>query len=279
MANTISKEYLSCSEAAKIMGVSRSTVKRYCETGELRNHKTLGQHRRIDPDDIARWLSGQQNKRRKRTKQPKKTRKFPPEYVADCLLSGALKKLDQLVERVVLRQESVANIIDNHLAAAMWEIGKRWQAGNISFVDERRATSNLKLVFRSLYDSIQPVESATKAIGGTLQGDQADIGSMAIELVARSVGIDAYHVGTNLPVATLAQIASQMQVKLVWISYCHIEDVESTLISHNMLRKMLAPEVLLAVGGFALNDELLQSMEYDFNSNSCNQFAEFLAQL
>ena len=274
-----SKDYLSCSEAAKIMGVSRSTVKRYCETGALRNHKTLGQHRRIDPDDIARWLSGQQNKRRKRTKSPKKTRKFPPEYIADCLLSGALKKLDQLIERVVLRQASVASIIDDHLAAAMWEIGNRWQAGTISYVDERRATSNLKLLFRSLSDSIQPVNSAVKSVGGTLQGDQADIGSMAIELVARNMGIDAYHVGTNLPVATLAQIASQMQVKLVWVSFCHIEDVESTIISHQMLKKMLDPEVLLAVGGYALNDELLKRLEYDFHSKTCSQFAEFLSQL
>ena len=267
------KDYLSCSEAAQVMGVSRSTVKRYCEIGELRNHKTLGGHRRIEANDVARWMSGQKNKSRRRTRTKANCVYLSASQVADALLTGKLKRLDPIIEPVVLGIESTANLMDHYLAPAMREIGNRWELQSITYVDERRATSNLKLLFRLISTSMKPALRTAKAVGGTLEGDHADLGSMALELVARDVGLDAFHVGTNLPVATFVDIAEQTEASIVWASFCHAQEPDSAIEASRKLREMLPETALLVIGGSALTHSMLENMEYDHHGTSCNFFA------
>ena len=276
MANA---DYLSCSEAAQIMGVSRSSVQRYCEQGELRSHTTLGGHRRINASEVTRWLSGKQSKSRKRKSTCLKAERYTPGYVADVLLSGKLRKIAPVLESVALKKDNVAWLVDHFLAPAMWEVGNRWACGKINYADERRATTNLKLLYRQIACAVKPNPNAFTAIGATLEGDQSDLGSAALELVAQELGINAYHVGTNLPVETFAEIARQMNAEVVWVSYCHIENPEVALAMNQKLRELLPPETLLTIGGRALNADLKATLDHDFFGASCSEFREFLGSL
>ncbi|MEM8735972.1 MAG: excisionase family DNA-binding protein, partial [Planctomycetota bacterium] len=198
-------DYLSCSKAAELMGVSRSTVLRYCEAGEIRSHTTLGGHRRIGSGEVVRWLSGKQNKSRKRSGRQVPLSRFTPQYVADALLNGKLSKLAPIVDSVVVQQESVCWLVDNYLSPAMTEIGSRWGEGAIEYADERRATTNMRLLYRQLSSTRTSSSSQAVAVGATLEGDYSDLASSAIELAALELDMDAFHVGANLPVPTLAQ--------------------------------------------------------------------------
>lgn len=282
MSTQAQKDYLSCSEAARLMGVSRSTVQRYCELGELRTHKTVGGHRRLDATDVARWLSGQTSKKRRQTKPLEK--ELNSSQVADALLHGKLKRLDPLASQVLLQQESSAWLFDRYLAPAMWEIGTRWSEGTIEYSDERRATFNLKMLLRSVSRSIQPSLPVVNAIGGTLEGDHAEIGSLAVEMVLQETGLQAYHVGTNLPALTIVQIAKQMQASLIWVSYCHVQDPSLALKQNLLMHKEMARtwpldrRPKLAIGGNALSASLLKELQYDFYGPSMEAFRAFVSE-
>ncbi|MFN3193121.1 MAG: MerR family transcriptional regulator [Aureliella sp.] len=270
-------DYLSCSKAAELMGVSRSTVLRYCEVGEIRSHSTLGGHRRIEAGEVTRWLSGKQSKSRKRSNRSSvPLSRFTSQYVADQLLVGKLSKLSPIVDPVIVRKKSVCWLVDNFLSPAMSEIGARWVTGGINYADERRATTNIRLLFRQLSGARRTSSPNAIAVGATLEGDYSDLASTAIELAALELEMDAFHVGANLPVPTLAQVAQQLGAQVVWVSYCHIQDPESTIEQNRSLREMLPNGVRLAIGGGALYPELLRQMDYDFCGRSCADFQSYL---
>ncbi|MEM7560108.1 MAG: excisionase family DNA-binding protein [Planctomycetota bacterium] len=282
MSTQAQKDYLSCSEAARLMGVSRSTVQRYCELGELRTHKTVGGHRRLDAADVARWLSGQKSKKRHRRKTAEKD--LNSAQVADALLHGKLKRLEPLVSQVLLQQKSSAWLFDHYLAPAMWEIGARWSKGTIQYSDERRATFNLKLVLRSLSRTVQPSVPSINAIGGTMEGDHAELGSLAVEMVLQESGMQAYHVGSGLPAQTIVQIAKQMLASLIWVSFCHVQDPKLALQQNRLMHEEMDrtwpvdQRPKLAIGGNALSLSLLKELQYDFYGPSMEAFRAFVSE-
>lgn len=283
MSTQAQRDYLSCSEAARLMGVSRSTVQRYCELGELRAHKTVGGHRRLDAADVARWLSGQKSKKRYRRNIAE--RDLSSAQVADALLQGKLKRLEPLVSQVLLKQKSSAWLFDHYLAPAMWEIGARWSKGTIQYSDERRATFNLKMLLRSVSGMIQRSVPSVNAIGGTMEGDYAELGSLAVEMVLQETGMQAYHVGSSLPAQTIVQIAKQMEACLIWVSYCHVQDPSLALQQNRLLcdemdrTYPLDQRPKLAIGGNALSPSLLKEIHYDFYGPSMEAFRAFVSEL
>ena len=277
MTTNLSKPYLSCSEASKIMGVSRSTVQRYCDLGILKPHRTLGGHRRVSAEDVALWLKNNKSKKRRRVKKKEfRVEKFTAAYVADALLEGKLDRLDPLLDQVLLGHQYVSWLFDYFVAPAMWEIGNRWENQRIDYPDERRATSNLKHFLRTVSRSFGAAKGGLSAVGGTLEGDHSDLGSMMLELLLRESSVDAFHVGCNLPPQTLGDIAIQMNADVVWISYCHITDAEKTIADNKILRELLPSTCQLAIGGYALNQDMLSKLDYDFFGSSMQDFQQFV---
>ncbi len=259
------------------MGVSRSTVQRYCDLGILKPHKTLGGHRRVRAEDVADWMKQNRSTKRRRIKtKPFRAEKFTAGYVADALLDGKLKRLDGLLDQVLLGNQYISWLFDNFLAPAMWDIGNRWSQGNINYPDERRATSNLKHFLRSASRTFEVVANAPTAVGGSLEGDHSELGSMMIEILLREANYDAFHIGANIPAQTIGDIATQMDADMVWISHCHIP-CRSTLIEQNrIIRNAVPTGCKLIIGGYALDDDLLQTLEYDFFGKQMSDFRDFV---
>ena len=270
------KDYLSCSEAARLMGVSRSSVQRYCEQGELRSHTTVGGHRRIDATDVSRWLRGRTNKSRKKKRKEVSDSRFSAQYTTDALLNGKLNRFSPLIEKAQLQQDSTSRIIDEILSPAMVHIGEMWACQKITYVDERRATTNVKLLLRQLLPTKMPVKGAMRAIGASLEGDHSDLASLALEIIALERGFDAFHVGTNLPARTLADIATQMEANLVWISYSHIENLEETVEQNQLICDLLPNQISLVVGGGALTPKIVDALDFDFYGSCCREFDDIL---
>lgn len=259
------------------MGVSRSTVQRYCDQGVLKPHRTLGGHRRVSTAQVAEWLKNNKSRKRRRKKtKPFREAKFSPAYVADALLDGKLSRLDGLLDQIILGRNSVCWLFDQFVAPAMWDIGHRWYNDQISYPDERRATSNLKHLFQTLNRGFGVVEGGPMAVGGSLEGDHSEIGSLMLELLLREAKFDAFHIGPNLPPQTIADIANQMNADLVWVSYCHITDKERAFGDNAVLTREIPEHAKLAIGGYALNDEILDNLDYDFFGKTMADFQIFI---
>lgn len=55
MTQRVSKD-LSMSEAAFVLGVNPKTIARWCNEGKIAHYRTLGGHRRIPSEEMARLL-------------------------------------------------------------------------------------------------------------------------------------------------------------------------------------------------------------------------------
>lgn len=261
------------------MGISRSSVQRYCEQGELRSHTTLGGHRRIEAEDVSRWLSGRTNKSRRRRKKQVTDTRFSPQYTAEALLTGKTHKLSPLLERVFLGTEQASWLIDQFLSPAMAEIGQMWASQQINYIDERRASTNLKFLFRQILQSKRPIDQGLRAIGASLEGDLAELASMAMEIVASESGFEAFHVGSNLPPRTLVEIASQIEANVVWVSYSHIQNLDETLEQNQLISELLPASIPLVVGGKSLTPHIVKRLDFNHYGRNCTEFASILDQV
>lgn len=261
-----------------MMGVSRSTVQRYCNSGVFSQHRTVGGHRRIKYNDVTDWMKTRGNV--EPVLLPKLSiSKFQPQVVAKALMSGDLDKLQPLIDEVTAKRKTPAWLFDTIFAPAMWEIGRLWEAGGIGYPDERRATSNLKLFFRHLASYQHAGIGNFRAVGGTMEGDMAEIASLMIEMTMWTIGIEAFHVGTNLPQQTLGEIAKQMKANIVWVTYTHIENIENTIHENRELYHSLEPGALLIVGGLALTADIRREMLFDFTGETMQQLDAFARKL
>ena len=59
-------QWLSASEAAAVLGVSRHSIQNYCDRGELEYRTTLGGHRRVSRSSLNRWLGLDENEQDER---------------------------------------------------------------------------------------------------------------------------------------------------------------------------------------------------------------------
>lgn len=269
-----SNKFITCTEAAEMMGVSRSTVQRYCNSGVLSQHRTLGGHRRIKFNDVTDWMKTRGSV--EGVLLPKLSlSQFQAPTVAKALMSGDHAKLQPLVDEVTAKRKTPAWLFDLIIAPAMWEIGRLWETAEISYADERRATSNLKLFLRHLAGYQQNRIGKHRAVGGTMEGDLAEIASLMIEMTMCTIGIESFHVGTNLPQETLGEVAKQLKANVVWVTYTHIENIEKTIQDNRELYHSLDPEVLLIVGGQALTKSVRREMLFDFTGESMQQLDAF----
>jgi len=69
---------LTASEAAALIGVSIATVRGWADEGAIPSHRTVGGHRRFDPDELKRWLRERGAPVGTRTRRPMATGDFPP---------------------------------------------------------------------------------------------------------------------------------------------------------------------------------------------------------
>ncbi len=89
---------LTASEAAALIGVSIATVRGWADQGRLPSHRTVGNHRRFELDELRTWLA------ERGAAPPEASRlRLPPQDIPPCpLLARELNvRTEAIVERVL----------------------------------------------------------------------------------------------------------------------------------------------------------------------------------
>ena len=257
------------------MGISRSSVQRYCDTGVLRQHRTLGGHRRVYAEDVGRWLKESRAGKPLPKRKVFRAGRYTPEYIANALLQGKIWKLDSLLDQVVLNQNYYAGIFDHYLIPAIRVLSDRQRKQEITFAEQRVATSNLRFVLSHLPNKTLS-DKAQVAVGGTLFGDHDEIESMMIERLLGDLNFQARHIGSHLPASALAQIAHQMHASLIWVSYCKTQNIQQMIDANRELQESLQPAQRLVVTGSALTPQIAQDLKFDFAAQSAQSLVNWL---
>lgn len=281
----MANQLLTPKQVARSIGVSESSLKRWCDRGAIATVKTAGGHRRIQVADVLKFL-------RETGRQP-----VAPEMLGLPAPIGAGERTwqrsrDRFVTALIAGEESVARqiIYDLYVAGhtvcllADWlihptlqEIGRRWNCGEAEVYQERRACEICNRVLFELRANLPALQSdAPIAIGGTPVGDHYRLPTILAELVLREAGCRAISLGSNLPFDTFRAAIAEHRPRLFWLSVSHLDDAESFVCDYTAFYESLSPRPAVVLGGRALHEDLRKQLTYAAYCDNMRQLAAFV---
>ncbi len=281
-------------QLARALQVSESSVKRWCDRGDIRTDKTVGGHRRIPKRSFLEFLR-ETNRRLVRPDElfageytpigdERKTAGDPMQdlqedqqirdHLARSLVSGNEPECRRAISAWCAQHSSIASLGDELLCPVLREIGEGWRCGEVDVFQERLGCDICARLIHDLRRSFgEPNASAPLAMGGTPSGDHYQLSNQMVELVFRESGWRTIAVGTNLPFESLLAAAHAHQPRVFWLSVSYIECERTFLETFRAFSSGLPTSTLLVVGGRALHEEIRPSMTFSAHCDSLKQLA------
>lgn len=291
--NSVNASLLTPRQVAEAIGVSESSVKRWCDIGRLRTVRTPGGHRRIPVEavlDFTRRGDGPP------LKHPTALALAVPlrtghggEPVSVTTLAAARRELvhallsDDLpaVHTIVETQRRAASgfdvVADEVIAPALFFLGERWSRGELEVYQERRACGILHACLHALGERLPRAgQDAPHALGGTLEGDPFTVATSLAEIVLRERGFDARSLGSWLPADSFASAITAHRPRLVWLSVGHAEDPDRFVGDYAKIEQAARTAgAALVIGGRALEPVLRRRLRYSAFCDGMVQLASF----
>ena len=288
MTSRVEKQFVSPHQAAKALGVSESSLKRWCDQGLITAVRTAGGHRKLAIAEILRFLkqSGQQIQSPEILGLPPignqaelSLNRAGPRLVR-ALLDGNEQVSRQLVFDLFLGKHSLSVIFDDVIAAAFHDIGREWECHTAEVYQERRACEIVQRILYEIRRALPEPDGMFPAIGGTIEGDEYALPTTMVELILREAGFTAASMGTNVPFHSIAAAVRDTYPKLVWLSVSHI-DSESAFIEGLAKIHTACCEVgaALAIGGRALHESLRRQINYSAFCDTMRHLDDFARML
>jgi excisionase family DNA binding protein len=283
------KRLVTPKQVAQAIGVSESSLKRWCDRGILTTVRTAGGHRRLALDDVFQFLrqSGKLLVRPELLGLPSNTGRSTTvaerarDQIGDALIAGDEDQCRRIVFDLYLAGQSACDICDRVLAPALHHIGARWQCGEVSIYRERRACETGLKTLHDLRVAIHtPSADAPVAIGGSLEWDPYSLPTAMIEVVLRELGWNATSLGTQLPTKAFVEAVRDNRPRLLWISVSCVESVPAFLEEYGLLHDVATKAgAAVVVGGRALTAEVRQQMTYSAYCDTLKHLITFASSL
>lgn len=276
------KRFLSPKQAARSMGVSESSLKRWCDRGTLEVLKTAGGHRRIPVSAIVQFVrdNGRDLVQPDLLGLPanlisaKGRERGAVLPLAAALVDGNDDRVREIVFGQFFDGNSVARLCDDLIAPALSVIGNQWRDGEIEVFEEHRA---VQMTFALLHQfkALLPVPSdnAPVAMGSSLEGDVYSLPTHMIELVLTELGYHATSLGASLPLSSLRAAVSKYRPTLIWLSASVITNRKKFCDQLNSFASEIEP-TRVVLGGRAVTEDI----RLQVTSARCCDTVEELAQ-
>jgi MerR family transcriptional regulator, light-induced transcriptional regulator len=285
----VPKELVSPKQVAKAIGVSESSLKRWCDRGLIPTTRTAGGHRKMPVSGVLEFLRSTGHSlvkpellglpaatgRGERTLTKANARFF------DAIVAGDEAVCCQIALDLMLAKIPISSICDRVIAGAFRQIGELWDHGELAVFQERRACEICLRVIHELRSTLPvPQKGAPWAIGGTLSGDHYDLPTALVELTLLSLGWNAASFGTSLPSETVQEAILKTKPKLFWLSVSFIDDEDGFLEAVPEIRNATETTgAAFAVGGRALHSALRRQIAYSAFCDTLQHLESFAATL
>lgn len=239
-----SELYLTSSQAAELLNVHPSTVKRWCNEGELAFDKTDGGHRRIHLTDLLELSRVREIETFLDSFAPYEGHVWSAfNQVVDggsfhrvhALAMGWLNRahmnrLTALFAELGRRPGiSFERFADEGIRGFMSMVGDAWREGRLRVGEEHMMTEAMSDVLFRLRDvgaspdgDRSPGETRRAprcAIVGTMEGHRHGLGSMCARILLERRGWDVYFLGADVPVEDFAALQKSRKADLVCVSF------------------------------------------------------------
>ncbi|WP_237228656.1 B12-binding domain-containing protein [Rubinisphaera sp. JC750] len=262
---------LSPKQVARAIQASESSVKRWCDRGDLEVQYTAGGHRKIPVSSVIAFLrkTGQALENPELLGLPAVAGRAHVDYETACdalftaLVNGKEAVARQILTELYLAEHSLAVIFDRVVTPVMIQVGQKWQCGDVHVFQERRGCEILLQIMQELRRLLPtPPSDAPVAIGGTVSGDLYRLPTAMVEMILREQHWAAASLGDNLPFQTLERAIEQYRPRVFWLSCSHLNDEDEFLRQYNDLYDTFGMSVAFVVGGRALKESLRSQMRY-----------------
>ena len=252
------QDLLSPKQVASSIGVSESSLKRWCDQGVITTERTPGGHRRIRIREVIRFLRqhSRQLVRPEMLGLPtgaghrSGSLEGSQEALLASLEAGDYSTTRRLVVDHYLSGVSLIELCERLLTPTLYAMGERWEGGHTEVYQERRACESISRIlfelrsFLPLADPLAPL-----AMGGSPPGDHYRLATMMVELVLAEEGWNATSLGSSLPFATMATAAQRHEPQLFWLSISYVADAEELGRGFAHFLSATAPTMPVIVGG------------------------------
>lgn len=272
-------------KVATSIGVSESSLKRWCDSGFLNAMKTAGGHRRIPRSEVISFV------KRKKLKLVKPQTIGLPD-MDDIVVSGPQDAITQfhtalldnspvtcrkLMVLLFLEGFEVADIFDQVVRPAFQRIGNARADGLLEIYHERQACGVCLEAIRQLGDLLPPPKpSARIAIGGAISGDHFEIPTQALEVTMASLGWRAYSLGNDLPLSSLLQAAREHLPDLLWVSISHLREPGRAVIALNEFASRMPEKTTVVFGGTAITADIRKGITHAICCDNFSQMASLV---
>jgi len=231
--------FFNTEEAAKILGVNISTIKRWTDSGKLDCVKTPGGHRKFEMQHLARFLD--HNKKLKAGVNHfavereedlhlsvwvmKHNYEALREYIRSQALLCNRHRVADVLKSLILAQYALHDIYDHLITGVLHEVGELWEKGIISVTEEHFASQTIRDCLIRLQGMIKP--------GGRRRGlvmcmnlhrDLHDTALKMVDHVLESNGFKVLYSGQQTPQMNIRKIFESYGPKRLYISSTYVDD-------------------------------------------------------
>jgi len=200
----MSEPMVSAGEAARRLGVAPATIQRWADRGLLQTERTAGGHRRIPVTELRRLIAS--------------CRGAAPCAALDAWLEALLSGDANKVKAALIASRETATSwaeTADHVAAALAELGRRWECGACAICEEHAASEALRRAAASCSSEMRVSPSAPCAALLTVEGERHTLGLSLAELVLAEAGWRSVWIGEGPPAADLSTLAGRLKPDLI----------------------------------------------------------------
>jgi DNA-binding transcriptional MerR regulator len=265
---------------AQALGVSESSLKRWCDRGLIQTTRTAGGHRKLLTGDVIRFA-----RERGMSLITPELLGLPPagsvkevhlnqsaSLLAESILVGNESLSRQIVLNLAFGEHALARVFDDVIAQAFVKIGELWECHQADVYQERRGCEIIRKVLAEIGKSQTTTPGSLTACGGTATGNAYSLQTQMAEIVLRDCGFQATSLGTSIPFESLVRAVYEVRPTLFWLSAAYIADEDEFLRGFGALTSACAQApCVLVLGGRALSPTLREQL---VDANFCDNMQQ-----
>lgn len=196
----------------------------------------------------------------------------------NALIDGNRRMALKVAHESLAAGLSITSLYLHVLQPAMHEIGRLWEARQLSVADEHLATAITQAVMSQLYDAFCPRPPTGYTIVATSVG--GELHELGIRMVADFfdlAGWKVYYLGANVPDSDIVRIVNERRADVLAVSVTLSKHLLQTRRVINAVRNSpIGARIKIIVGGQPFNrvPDLYQSLGADMTAVDAQQAVE-----
>ena len=154
--------------------------------------------------------------------------------------------------REQLQTLGLVNFIHQYALPLLQALDQGWTEGSISIAREHLISDRLEQLLREQLATKQPTKSQKQLLFLTLSGERHKLGLLLAATLFHAGGVDCILLNQELPLSEVPQLASELKVDGVALSFSFHYSTRQAKNDLASLRNQLAPQFKLIAGGQAV---------------------------